>query len=220
MTTTLPTGAKERADAATNRRRVGIYGGSFDPIHSGHLGAARHAQKALQLDEVVFVPTGVPPHKAAGHWAAPGHRCNMAKLAIADEPVFSVSDIEVQSATRAYTVDTVRSLVNAQPQVSDWYFIFGDDCAANLHRWKGLDELLQRVHFISICRHRLQPEPHLQPFVSTLEVPPDPASSRDIRQALANGITSALPLASPVLAYIEHRGLYGCHGPVDKALYE
>jgi nicotinate-nucleotide adenylyltransferase len=200
--------------------RIGIYGGSFDPIHNGHLRAARAARDALQLDEVVFVPTGIPPHKRDGHFASPLHRYNMACLAIADEPGFRISDIEVLAEIPSYTVDTVRQLVDSRQQATDWYFIFGDDCAANLHRWKGLDELLQRVRFISICRHGLHPQPHLRQSVSTLDIPGDATKSRDIRKALTDGNTPGLPLAPKVLSYIEQQGLYGCPISGSKTLYE
>jgi len=198
--------------AVENSWRVGIYGGSFDPIHDGHLRAARAAREAMKLDEVVFVPTGVPPHKAAGHHAAPQHRYNMASLAIADDPAFRICDIEVRAQAPSYTVDTVRYLVNAEPHVTDWYFIFGDDCAANLHRWKGLDELRKRVHFISIRRYGLDPQTPVRQSVSTLEISPDTTRSRDIRQALANGISLGLPLDPQVLRYIIQRRLYGFPG--------
>jgi len=214
----MPPDTKVHSIAAKSSYRVGIYGGSFDPMHNGHLRAARAARESLQLDEVVFVPTGIPPHKAVGHSATPLHRYNMVRLAIEDEPGFRISDIEVRSEKPSYTVDTVRYLTTAQPRVTHWYFIFGDDCAANLHRWKGLDELLQVVQFICICRQGLHPAPHLQQSVSMLKIPPDPTRSSDIRQALATGLTLDLPLAGQVLAYIERQGLYGCTRPDSRAL--
>jgi nicotinate-nucleotide adenylyltransferase len=209
----MRTNTKNQSTAALNSWRIGIYGGSFDPIHNGHLRAARAARASLQLDEVIFVPTGIPPHKGAGHSAAPLHRYAMASLAIAEEQGFRVSDIEVRDETPSYSVDTVGRLIDAQPLATEWYFIFGDDCAANLHRWKGLDELLRRVHFISVPRHGLHAQIQLQQSVSTLEISPYHANSSDIRQALANGMTRGLPLAPPVISYIIEQGLYGCPGP-------
>src|SRR5690606_34867573 len=95
--------------------------------------------------------------RSAGH-ASAHHRCEMVRLAIADEPGFVLSDIEVRSAERSYTVDTVRALVAANPQVSDWFLLLGDDCTAKLHHWVGVDELLERVRIININRHGHLPD--------------------------------------------------------------
>lgn len=190
-------------------RRVGIFGGGFDPIHEGHLHAARAARDVLQLDAVLLVPTGVPPHKAGGHRASSGQRCEMARIAVAAEPGLAVSDIEACAQTPSYTVDTVRALADLHPQVTDWFFILGDDCAANLHRWKGLEELLRRVRFVNVRRHGRCPDEALRASVDTLDVPAFPAASSDIRRALAAGEWSGLPLAPGVLAYIRRHGLYG-----------
>lgn len=193
---------------AVSGRRVGLFGGGFDPIHQGHLSAARAARDAFELDTVLFIPTGVPPHKSAGNHAPASDRCAMLRLAIAGEQGFAVSDIEVRSTQPSYTVDTVRALIVANPQVSDWFFIFGDDCAAKLHHWRGLDELRRRLRFISIRRNGVLADAGVRDSVLLLDLPAHPAASSDIRQALARRECAGLALPDAVLSYIQQHGLY------------
>lgn len=188
--------------------RIGIFGGSFDPIHDGHSRALRAAREQLQLDRVILVPTGVPPHKTDGHRASPDHRSAMVRLATDGEPGLEVNDIEALAHERTYTVDTVRTLVARHSDAESWYFILGDDCAANLHRWKGLEELTQRVRFASIRRRGVAPHPSVRAYVDNVEMSPFPAASTDIRRALAAGHKSQLPLARAVVDYINRHGLY------------
>lgn len=188
--------------------RVGLFGGGFDPIHNGHLCAARAARDAFELDTVLFIPTGVPPHKSDGNHAPVSDRCAMLRLAIAGEQGFAVSDIEARSVQPSYTVDTVRALIAANPHVSDWFFIFGDDCAAKLHHWRGLDELRRLLRFISIRRNGLLADAGVRDCVALLDLPAHPAASSGIRQALAGRECAGLPLPGAVLSYIQQHGLY------------
>lgn len=189
-------------------RRVGLFGGGFDPIHDGHLSAARAARDGCELDTVLFIPTGVPPHKSEGNHVAASHRCAMLRLAIAEDYGFAVSDIEARSRQRSFTVDTVRTLVTANPQVSDWFFIFGDDCATKLHHWQGLDELRSLVRFISIRRKGSLADASVRNTVAVLDLPAHPAASRKIRQALARDYAANVPVPETVLRYIQLHDLY------------
>lgn len=189
-------------------RRIGLFGGGFDPIHNGHLHAARAARDAFELDTVVFIPTGIPPHKATGNEAAAADRCAMVRLAIAGESGFAVSDIEVRSASPSYTVDTLRALIAANPDATDWFFILGDDCAAKLHQWKGLDEMRRRVRFISICRNKVTPDTSVREIVDTLDVPPVPAASSAIRRMMSQEENADVPVPAAVLSYIRQHRLY------------
>lgn len=211
---TISASSASNASASPNfGRRIGLFGGGFDPIHNGHLHAARAARDAFALDTVIFIPTGVPPHKASGNQASAADRYAMTQLAIVNEAGFAVSDIETRSTLPSYTVDTLRALIAENPEATDWFFIFGDDCATKLHHWKGLDEMRQRVRFISIRRNNLTPADSVRDIVDTLDVPPFPAASSDIRRALASqddalGESANMPVPAAVLSYIRQHRLY------------
>ena len=128
---------------ASPARRVGLFGGSFDPVHNAHLALARAALAELQLDEVRWVPAGQPWQKARALTAAV-HREAMLRLALAGEPRFVLDRTEIRRPGPSYTLDTVRELAAAQPG-TEWFLIIGHDQYAGLHTWNGWQELLARV---------------------------------------------------------------------------
>jgi len=131
--------------------RVGVLGGAFDPIHTGHLDAARAAQRALALDQVVFVPTRVPPHRDAPR-ASSYHRFAMVALAIHPYPAFVVSDLELRSPEPSYTAVTLRRLHAHGLAASQIFFITGVDAFAEIATWYDYPAVLDASHFVVVSR--------------------------------------------------------------------
>src|SRR5690242_1180297 len=127
-------------------RQIGLMGGTFDPVHNGHLLAAESAREAAKLDEVWFVPTSIPPHKPQ-----PGTdsraRCEMLKAALLGNPAFRLETIELERAGASYTIDTVIALQAREPE-AQFYWIVGSDMVGNLPNWRRIDELVDRISFI------------------------------------------------------------------------
>lgn len=165
--------------------KVGIYGGSFDPIHFGHLILAREALESLELDEVRFIPAAVSPHKRGAPPAPAATRAEMVRAAIAGEPGFAFDDCEMRRDGVSFTIDTVRDLLRRLPGAELFYFI-GDDNLAELDTWKEIDALRANVRFVVFSR--LDPDP-ASPFpvirrvidISSTEVRNRVAAGRSIR---------------------------------------
>ncbi len=132
--------------------KLGILGGSFNPIHNCHLSIARAARSRVGLDRVLFIPTGDPPHKPPGSFAAAHHRLRMVQLAIRDDAGFSTSEIELRRPGKSYTIDTIRALQAEQGPGTELYFIVGLDAFLEVPSWKEADALLSLCHFIVISR--------------------------------------------------------------------
>lgn len=162
--------------------RIGIYGGSFDPIHFGHLILAREAKEQLGLSRVLFVPAVVSPHKLDRPPSSPGLRCRVLQAAIEEEPGFEMDDSEIRrQAVPSYTIDTVRLLRERHPGVEMDYFI-GDDNLSELHTWKEIDLLRELVRFVVLSRGG-HPVPEGMPVVRRrIDI-----SSTDIRNRIASG---------------------------------
>ncbi|HVS17783.1 MAG TPA: nicotinate-nucleotide adenylyltransferase, partial [Planctomycetota bacterium] len=125
--------------------RVGVLGGSFDPVHAGHLHVARSAQSARALDRVVFVPARAPPHKPGARLASDAHRLAMLHLAVADEPRFEVATLELERPGPSYTLDTLRALPALLGLAEDarLFLLVGGDNLPGLPGWRGFDEILR-----------------------------------------------------------------------------
>ena len=122
------------AEIHPSKKKIGILGGSFDPVHTGHLIIAQDAAECLGLSEVIFVPAAIPPHKQHVRQAAPEDRLKMLHLAVKEDPRFSVSDLELQRGGVSYTVDTLRDLTEIYPN-SELILIVGSDTLLHLHNW-------------------------------------------------------------------------------------
>jgi nicotinate-nucleotide adenylyltransferase len=132
--------------------RVGVLGGTFDPIHVGHLAAAGAAQRALGLDRVLLMPSHVPPHRAAQPQASPFHRFAMTALAAQTDPALAASDLELQAPGPTYTAATLERLAACGYDRSQLFFIAGADAFADIETWRDYPALLERSHFVVISR--------------------------------------------------------------------
>ena len=132
--------------------RLGLFGGTFDPIHSGHLRSAEEVRETFALDEVRFVPCGVPPHRSARPGAAARHRLEMARLAVGDTPGLGVSDVEVARPGPSYSIDTVRHFSATLAPEDELYMILGFDAFALIGSWKDWRALLTLTHVIVTSR--------------------------------------------------------------------
>lgn len=195
---------------------LGILGGTFDPIHSGHLHLAEAVYKEMQLEQIVFIPAFVPPHKLGQDYAPAADRYAMTKLAVEPYPHFTVSDLELRRSGVSYTVDTVRELHALYPDTS-LYFIIGADSVPQLHTWHHIRELLQLTTFVAAGRpgyegvmaqvvQNLGPEAEQK--IILLHTPEYDISSTDIRTRIrsSQSLEGLVPLA--VEQYIYQHGLY------------
>jgi nicotinate-nucleotide adenylyltransferase len=190
--------------------RLGIMGGTFDPIHHGHLSAASEVQAAFGLDEVVFVPTGQPWQKADYPVTPPEDRYLMTVIATASNPRFSVSRIDIDRAGPTYTIDTLRELRTSRGEKTELFFITGADALAQIMSWHDVGELMELAHFIGVTRpgHTLADPGFPEGSVSLFEVPAMAISSTDCRARVAAGLPIWYLVPDGVVQYISKRQLY------------
>ena len=192
-------------------RRIGLYGGSFDPPHNGHVALARTALEHLQLDELRWVPAGVPWQKARTLAPVPDRQA-MVMAAIAGEPRFVLETCELWRSGPSYMIDTVREL-QATGSAADWFLVIGQDQYANLHTWHAWRELVKRVTLAVAARDGVDPHPApelaAEPHRAvTLPLPRIDVSSSEIRLRIADGrdYTDMVPPA--VASYIDRHPLF------------
>jgi len=218
--------------------RLGLLGGSFNPIHNGHLSIADQVRERLPLDRVLFIPTGDPPHKREESLAPAKDRYEMVRVAIAGMPFFDISDIEVRRTGKSYSIDTIRELQRQYGPSTELYFLIGLDAFLDFTSWKEPRELLSNCRFVVVPRPgqsfqslaRLSMLPELDaralaqldageltrldiaipscPGIICLPLPLCPTSSSEIRQRIGHGATQANVLPPPVESYILHHRLY------------
>lgn len=184
-------------------------GGTFDPIHHGHLVAASEVANEFELDEVIFVPTGAQPFKAHRRVSAAEHRYLMAVIATASNPQFTVSRVEMDRGGVSYTIDTLRELNRLYPH-AELFFITGVDALDQIIRWRDADELFTLAHFVGVTRpgHGLNPEDLPQGEYSLLEIPAMAISSTDCRARVRGGKPVWYLVPDGVVQYIGKHGLY------------
>ena len=192
-----------------NVQRVGIFGGTFDPVHNAHVALARTALDALQLDELRWVPAGQPWQKARVI-SPSAQREAMLRLAMGDEPRYVLDRIELERSGPSYTLDTVRALQRQRPG-NEWFLVIGADQYAGLHTWAGWAELLGRVALAIAQRPGDVPPPH--PDVRrhphrAVPLPMLDISSTEIRERVARGESIDHLVPQQVARYIGQQGLY------------
>ena len=133
-------------------QRIGVLGGTFNPVHIGHLAIAQMALERMHLTKVIFVPAHIPPHKNPKAVASARHRYNMVKLAIEGNPDFEISDFEIGKKGKSYTVDTMNHFYGSLPQETKLFFIIGGDTLADLPNWRYIDDILKIAEFIVVNR--------------------------------------------------------------------
>lgn len=191
-------------------------GGTFDPIHIGHLACAEQAREAFGLDAVVFVPAGVPSFKRDRDIAPSADRLAMCRLAVRSNPCFDVSEMEVGREGVTYSIDTVRILRDHYPENVELFFITGADAVLSIARWHESVELASLVRFIAVTRPGYAVDDafkdglaKLGPYrVDYLEATPLSVSSSALRDRVAQGLSLRYLTTPEVCAYIEREGLY------------
>jgi nicotinate-nucleotide adenylyltransferase len=196
--------------ALTDKRRIGVMGGTFDPIHNGHLVAASEVASAFDLDEVIFVPTGSPYLK--DNVTPAEHRYLMTVIATASNPRFKVSRIDIDREGPTYTVDTLADMQSLYPD-AELVFISGADAIAQISAWKNADQLWDLAHFVAVSRpgHKLTVPDAPEGAISKLEIPALAISSTDIRARVQTGKPVWYLVSDGVVQYIAKNHLYGQH---------
>lgn len=202
--------------------RIGILGGTFNPIHRGHLTIADAAYRAHRLKEVIFVPVNLPPHKTAYGIAAPLHRYQMVSKAIQETGHFTVSDVEINRNGKSFTIDTVRSITGIYGKGCQIYLIIGADSLNDLSSWKDIDILAAKCNIVAVNRpgFSVRDTGNLEELLGSkaiddimemsVDAPPADVSSTTIRDRLKNGLDVSGMMPLPVEKYITEHGLYGC----------
>jgi nicotinate-nucleotide adenylyltransferase len=200
-------------------QRIGVMGGTFDPVHHGHLVAASEVAARFQLDEVVFVPTGQPWQKTHEGVSAAEDRYLMTVIATASNPRFGVSRIDIDRPGPTYTVDTLRDLQAERGADAELYFITGADALAQIFSWRDADEVFRLAHFVGVTRpgHHLADPGLPVGRVSLIEVPALSISSTDCRERVGRGEPIWYLVPDGVVQYIAKRGLYGRRAHVGTA---
>ena len=197
----------------TRKQRLGVMGGTFDPIHHGHLVAASEVQARFALDEVVFVPTGQPWQKADRKVSQAEDRYLMTTIATASNPRFSVSRVDIERGGPTYTVDTLRDIRALRGDDVELFFITGADALSQILTWKGADQLWDLAQFVGVSRPGVplgeSDIAHLpEDKVTLLEVPALSISSTACRERVRTGLPIWYLVPDGIVQYIAKRGLY------------
>ncbi|CUS78778.1 nicotinate-nucleotide adenylyltransferase [Candidatus Kryptonium thompsonii] len=192
--------------------RVGIFGGTFNPPHIGHLIVAEFIREEANLDKIIFIPCASPPHKQSPEYlsqmASSQHRFEMVKIAIKGNPFFEVSDIEIKRGGISYTVETVSYLVEKFPKY-DFYLLIGADQFEEFHTWRDPDEIVKKVHLLVFNRYGyVIPESKFSPFAKFITIPNIDISASAIRERVRAGKSIRYLVPSEVEEYIYANGLY------------
>ncbi len=202
---------------AAEKKRVGIMGGTFDPIHIGHLVIAEAAREQLALSEVIFIPAAQPPHKAGREVAPAGHRLHLVQLATESNPFFRVLDVEMKREGPSYSYDTLRALVETHGESTDFYFIVGGDEMNTILTWHRISELFALCRFaaarrqgapLSLLEVRERLGEEVLARIHSVQAPELEISSTDIRRRLREGRSIRYLVPEKVEAYICKEGLY------------
>ena len=197
--------------------KIGILGGTFDPIHYGHLVAAGCSAEEYNLDKIIFIPSARPPHKSDGQVADCRHRYEMTALAIQGIEAFELSDLEIKREGRSYTVDTLKALKAIYPQ-DELFFIMGQDAFEHFGEWKNPEEILQYATLLVVSRPGSEPDlrelftelaPEAEDRICFIFIPGLYISSSDLRERIIDGRTVKFLLPDAVAQYIKANQVYG-----------
>lgn len=212
--------------------RVGLFGGTFDPIHWGHLRSAEEVREALSLDRVVFIPTARPPHKGGQTTTSAQHRLQMVRRAVAGNPKFAVSTVEITRPGLSYSIDTVRYFTTKSAGRHSYFFILGWDAFCDIGSWKDYQELFRLCHFVVTSRPGSGPDSPLPElpvavrmafcyasnrnayrhvsgtFVHFVKVTDIAVSASEIRRLAAQGRSIRYLVPPEVETYIQKKRIY------------
>ncbi len=196
---------------------IGVLGGTFDPVHNGHLIVAEEAKTQLNLVEIIFVPAGQPWLKAAKPISPAEHRLQMLRLAIADKPYFKLSTIEIERTGPSYTIDTIAELRDKLGSEDEFFFILGWDSLAELPQWREPSRLIKMCYLVAVPRPGY-PRPKLKTLeviirglsqrVMLMKEPEIDISASAIRERVARGLSIRHLVPEPVNRYIKEHRLY------------
>ncbi len=199
-------------------RYIGITGGTFNPIHYGHLILAEHVREIFHLDRVIFIPSGAPPHKKTLEVASARHRLNMVKLAAESNPFFDVSDIEIEREGYTYTIDTLLCLKDLYGKDAKLFFITGADVILDLHTWKDYERVFTLCEFIAAVRPGYEEEKFQNRIgflkgeygaaINLVKSPLIEISSTAIRERIACGKSIKYMVPEAVERYVGENRLY------------
>ncbi len=187
--------------------RVGLFGGTFNPVHNGHMALATDALFRLKLDKLIFIPAYIPPHKTSAEIADAEERFKMLKIATAGNPAFIVSRYEIDRKDKVYTIETVKHFKDEYPKDTGIFFLAGADSLTYIYSWKDVDELLTLVKFVVFCRPGFTRESHIK-GIRVMEMHEVGISSTQVREFIKQGrpISSLVP--EKVADYIQKESLY------------
>lgn len=196
--------------------RLGVFGGTFDPVHHGHLVAAEEVRYRLRLDKVLFVPAGMPPHKLDHDITPTRHRVAMLELAIASNPGFALSRVDIDRHGPCYTVDTLALLHEEYGPGAELFFLMGMDSLADILTWKDPERLIRLAHIVVVGRPGFQADvdeldkvlPGAAERICIVDTPLMEVSSSDIRQRVREGAPIRYQVPEAVEAYIRAHRLY------------
>lgn len=198
--------------------RLGVYGGTFDPIHMGHLIVAEMARQECCLDKVLFIPAKIPPHKNDNHISPADYRFEMTGLAIRENPYFDISDLELKRQGISYTVDSIIALSQEQSDESKIWLIVGGDSFLEIDRWKDAETIMTMCNFAVYLRPNFPTETlmikaervrkRFDSNVQFVEAPMIGISSTDIRNRVSRGKSIRYMVPDAVEKYIREKGLY------------
>ena len=198
-------------------QKIGIMGGTFDPIHLGHLTTAENVREGYALDKVLFIPAASPPHKQHQQVTPAMYRYRMTVLATEDNPHFMVSPLEMQRSGPSYSIDTVHELIERFGASTQFYFIAGADAIQELPTWERITELLRLCHFIAVSRPGTVPNlgelrarfgSLVEEHIHSLPAPKLEISSTDVRNRVRQGRSIRYIVPAAVAQYIYREGLY------------
>jgi len=187
--------------------RIGIFGGTFDPIHNGHIDLAKKALKKIDLDEIIFIPTYLTPHKIGVKITPAIHRYNMARLAVSGVKGLKVSDMEIKRKGHSYSVDTLRTLRRKIDRSAEIFFITGSDSLRDIDKWKDLDKILELCEFVIVKRPGFILKSMRREF-TVIDIKAKDISASAVRERVKQGLSIANLVPKKVQSYIKSKRLY------------
>lgn len=187
--------------------RTGLFGGTFNPIHNGHVSLAQGAKEQLKLDRVIFIPAFIPPHKSSNELADAGDRFRMIELAIAGRPGFEISRFEIEKEAKSYSIETLKYFKASYPEDAEFFFLIGADALKGLSDWKDIDKAFELCKF-AVCNRPGFQEDSRYPDIEKIDIADVDISSTQIRKRIKKGESIKGLLPQTVESYIKEKNLY------------